>query len=80
VWYNRGMSKLLSQIPREHIEAIRQLGGEGLPIERIAFLTHMSESTVREVLAAPVNTTKESPADLGEAARKPVNNDETRRP
>ena len=60
----------IDRIPQEHVDMIRQLAREGLPEERIAFLTHMSERTVREVLAAPVTTTKESPAEEGEAVRR----------
>ena len=50
-----------SRIPQEHVDMIRQLAREGLPVGRIAFLTHMSEGTVREVLASSVNTTEEEP-------------------
>jgi hypothetical protein len=49
----------LSDIPQEHIDMIRKLAAEGMPAGRIAFLTHMSESVVREVLATSVNTTEE---------------------
>jgi hypothetical protein len=59
------MSQSLSHIPAEHLDAIRQLASEGSPVGRIAFLTHMSETTVRECLAASVDTTKEGPARGG---------------
>jgi hypothetical protein len=54
----------IRRIPPEHIRMIRQLASEGLPVGRIAFLTHMTEGTVREVLAAPVNTTEEEPRQI----------------
>ena len=57
----------INRIPRQHLAMIRKLASEGLKPGRIAFLTHMSESTVREVLAKAVNTTEESPAETGGA-------------
>jgi hypothetical protein len=55
----------LHDIPQEHIDMIRKLASEGMPVGRIGFLTHMSESVVREVLAAPVNTTEqEAPGNI----------------
>jgi hypothetical protein len=61
------MSMPIDDIPQEHIDMIRQLASEGLPVGRIAFLTHMGERTVREVLATPVNTTERG----GEAKPEP---------
>ena len=54
----------IRRIPPEHIRMIRQLASEGLPVGRIACLTHMTEGTVREVSAAPVNTTEEEPRQI----------------
>lgn len=65
------MSTNLSHIPREHVDMIRKLGREGVPTGRIAFLTHMSENTVREILAESVNTTNEEPPVGGKMSSTP---------
>jgi hypothetical protein len=54
----------LSTIPAEHMAMIQKLGREKTSVGRIAFMTHMSQSTVHEVLAiAGIEPTKNVPEE-----------------
>lgn len=53
----------IDHIPAEHIDMIQKLGRERMPVGRIAFMTHMSQSTVLEVLSAADITPTENPSE-----------------
>lgn len=53
-------------IPEHIIEAVRELDKRGKPVTEIAFMTRLTEQTVREILA--VITTNATPTESGAAA------------
>jgi DNA-directed RNA polymerase specialized sigma24 family protein len=55
----------IDRIPEEHLEMIRKLGRENMPVGRIASMTHMSERTVHEVLAIADIEPTPNPSEAG---------------
>ena len=53
----------INHIPAHHIAMIQKLGRENKPVGRIAFMTHMSQSTVLQVLSAADIMLTENPTE-----------------
>ena len=59
----------IAHIPAEHIAMVQKLGREAVPVGRIAFMTHMSQSTVHEILAIAGIKPTQNPADEQSSSR-----------